>query len=291
MEFRKYILDTERILSAPVTGDDFDFQINESLSIECEIVEHTEDSYTVEMDEAAWAMLVEANLVIESEICTECSMGTLYNLGETKMRCDECGYTMTNEAKEFLHRARDSNIDVDRDSIGDGYFIGHDIHDDGDAVKVAYNLYYLENPEGLENTLVDAFREVGYLNVSPYRAKPEEIQAAAAQLKIKDQINKKIKSTESVEEAKYQGREVSLGRPSAGDVKKYKVYVRDPKTGNIKKVNFGDKKMSIKRDNPARRKNFRARHNCSSKKDRTSAGYWSCRMWSNKPVSKILKGK
>jgi len=291
MEFRKYVLDTERMLSAPVTGDDFDFQINESLSIECEIVEHTEDSYTVEMDEAAWAMLVEANLVIESEICTECGMGTLYNLGETKMRCDECGYTMTTEAKALLHRAREAGINVDRDSIGDGYYIGHEVHDDGDVVKVAYNLYYLENPEGLENILADAFREIGYLNVSPYRAKPEEIQAAAAQLKIKDQINKKIKSTESVEEAKYQGREVSLGKPSAGDVKKYKVYVRDPKTGNIKKVNFGDKKMSIKRDNPARRKNFRARHNCSSKKDRTSAGYWSCRMWSNKPVSKILKGK
>ena len=54
--------------------------------------------------------------------------------------------------------------------------------------------------------------------------------------------------------------------------------VRDPKTGNIKKVNFGDKKMSIKRDNPARRKNFRARHNCAQKKDRTKASYWSCRL-------------
>ena len=66
------------------------------------------------------------------------------------------------------------------------------------------------------------------------------------------------------------------------------IHVRDPKSGNIKKVNFGDKHMEIKRDNPARRKNFRARHNCSDKKDRTKAGYWSCRMWSKKPVSKIV---
>jgi len=94
-----------------------------------------------------------------------------------------------------------------------------------------------------------------------------------------------------LEEAKYQGREVNLGKPMAGDVKKYKVYVKDPQTGNIKKVNFGDKKLSIKRDQPSRRKNFRARHRCATAKDRTSARYWSCRMWSSKPVSKILKGK
>lgn len=92
-------------------------------------------------------------------------------------------------------------------------------------------------------------------------------------------------------EAKYQGREVRLGKPMAGDVKKYKVYVRDPKTGNIKKVNFGDKKLSIKRDDPKRRKNFRARHNCAQARDRTSARYWSCRFWSRKPVGQILKGK
>lgn len=94
-----------------------------------------------------------------------------------------------------------------------------------------------------------------------------------------------------LDEAKYQGREVKLGKPMAGDVKKYKVYVRDPKTGNIKKVNFGDKKLSIKRDDPKRRKNFRARHNCAQAKDRTSAKYWSCRFWSRKPVSQLLKGK
>jgi hypothetical protein len=97
--------------------------------------------------------------------------------------------------------------------------------------------------------------------------------------------------SEDLSEAKYQGREVKLGKPMSGDVKKYKVYVKDPQTGNIKKVNFGDKKLSIKRDQPNRRKNFRARHRCATAKDRTSARYWSCRMWSSKPVSKILKGK
>ena len=82
-----------------------------------------------------------------------------------------------------------------------------------------------------------------------------------------------------VEEAEYQGRKVSLGKPTRGDVKKFKVYVRDPKTKNIKKVNFGDPNMRIKKSNPKRRKSFRARHNCSNPGPRTKARYWSCRKW------------
>ena len=110
---------------------------------------------------------------------------------------------------------------------------------------------------------------------------------------ISAMVNDTIKSLKRVienelSEAEYQGREVKLGKPMQGDVKKFKVYVKDPKTGNTKKVNFGDPNMEIRRDNPAAKKSFRARHNCSDKKDRTKAGYWSCRMWSSKPVSKIV---
>ena len=83
----------------------------------------------------------------------------------------------------------------------------------------------------------------------------------------------------AIEEAKYHGKTVPLGKPMRGDVKKFKVFVKDPKTGNVKKVNFGDKKMRIKKSNPKRRKSFRARHNCATAKDRTSARYWSCRAW------------
>ena len=79
-------------------------------------------------------------------------------------------------------------------------------------------------------------------------------------------------------EAEYQGREVKLGKPMAGDVKKSKVYVRGPK-GNVVKVNFGDPNMRIKKSNPARRKSFRARHNCDNPGPRHKARYWSCRAW------------
>ena len=80
-------------------------------------------------------------------------------------------------------------------------------------------------------------------------------------------------------EAEYRGRKVKLGKPTRGDVKKFKVYVRDPKTKNIKKVNFGDPNMRIKKSSPARRRSFRARHNCDNPGPRTKARYWSCRKW------------
>jgi hypothetical protein len=88
----------------------------------------------------------------------------------------------------------------------------------------------------------------------------------------------KVMGEAEVDEAKYQGREVPLGKPMAGDVKKSKVYVKGPK-GNVVKVNFGDKKMKIKKSNPKRRKSFRARHNCKNPGPRWKARYWSCRAW------------
>jgi hypothetical protein len=83
---------------------------------------------------------------------------------------------------------------------------------------------------------------------------------------------------ESVQEAEYQGRKVQLGKPMQGDVAKSKVYVKNAK-GNVVKVNFGDKNMKIKKSNPARRKSFRARHNCDNPGPRWKARYWSCRAW------------
>ncbi len=83
---------------------------------------------------------------------------------------------------------------------------------------------------------------------------------------------------DTLDEADYQGRSVPLGKPMRGDVKKFKVYVRKP-NGNIVKVNFGDPNMRIKKSNPARRRSFRARHNCDNPGPRHKARYWSCRKW------------
>jgi hypothetical protein len=83
---------------------------------------------------------------------------------------------------------------------------------------------------------------------------------------------------EELGEAEYQGRDVPLNKPMAGDVKKSKVYVKNPK-GNVVKVNFGDPNMRIKKSSPAHRKSFRARHHCENPGPKTSARYWSCRAW------------
>tara|TARA_B100002019_G_scaffold292719_1_gene316818 strand:- start:3301 stop:3729 length:429 start_codon:yes stop_codon:yes gene_type:complete len=87
-------------------------------------------------------------------------------------------------------------------------------------------------------------------------------------------------------EAEYRGRKVPLNKPMRGDVKKFKVYVKDPKSGNVKKVNFGHggtsakrPTMRIRKSNPARRRSFRARHNCDNPGPKTKARYWSCRKW------------
>jgi hypothetical protein len=84
---------------------------------------------------------------------------------------------------------------------------------------------------------------------------------------------------QAMNEAEYQGRDVELNKPMAGDVAKSKVYVKNPETGKVVKVNFGDKNMRIKKSNPDRRKSFRARHNCENPGPKTKARYWSCRAW------------
>ena len=83
---------------------------------------------------------------------------------------------------------------------------------------------------------------------------------------------------DKIDEAEYQGRKVKLGKPTQGDVKKFKVYVRNPK-GNVVKVNFGDPDMRIRKSDPDARRSFRARHNCDNPGPRHKARYWSCRKW------------
>ena len=96
---------------------------------------------------------------------------------------------------------------------------------------------------------------------------------------------KKLKSfyehLDVLDEAEYQGKDVPLNTPMKGDVKKSKVFVKDPKTGNVKKVNFGDKSMSIKKDQAGRKKSYCARSAGieGGGKDKTKANYWSRKAW------------
>jgi hypothetical protein len=80
-----------------------------------------------------------------------------------------------------------------------------------------------------------------------------------------------------LEEAKHRGKNVKLNKPfrTSGGPKKFAVYVKSP-SGNIKKVTFGDPNLRVRNRNKGAAKSFRARHRCDQKKDRTTAGYWSC---------------
>jgi len=94
-----------------------------------------------------------------------------------------------------------------------------------------------------------------------------------------------IADDENLNEAEYKGRKVKLGKIMQGDIKKFKVYVKNDK-GKVVKVNFGfggksakGKRMTIKKNNPERRRNFRARHNCDNPGPRWKPRYWACRTW------------
>ena len=81
-----------------------------------------------------------------------------------------------------------------------------------------------------------------------------------------------------INEAEYRGKKVTLNKPKRGGSKAYYVYVKDPKSGNVKKVSFGSSGLRAKINNRGAVKSFVARHKCKQKNDKTKAGYWSCRL-------------
>jgi len=102
---------------------------------------------------------------------------------------------------------------------------------------------------------------------------------------IYEDIYGSVEDVNLLQEAEYQGRKVQLGKIMQGDIKKFKVYVKNDK-GKVVKVNFGfggksahGKRMVIKKNNPARRRSFRARHNCDNPGPRWKPRYWACKTW------------
>ena len=132
-----------------------------------------------------------------------------------------------------------------------------------------------------EDPCWDGYKQVGMKTVNGKKVPncvPEQVSFKQFQLQ-----NAWGEITEKDNEGK------ELNNPTRGDVKKYKVYVKNDK-GNVVKVEFGDPNMSIKRDDPERRKSFRARHNCENPGPKWKARYWSCKFWSTKSVTDLMKG-
>jgi hypothetical protein len=99
---------------------------------------------------------------------------------------------------------------------------------------------------------------------------------------------------ENLNEAEYRGKDVPLNKPKRGGSKKFVVYVKDPKSKNIKKVSFGGTTgLNVKIDEPGARSSFAARHQCDKKKDKTKPGYWACnigRYWKSLGGSRNFSG-
>jgi hypothetical protein len=130
-----------------------------------------------------------------------------------------------------------------------------------------------DDSKHFKSALADMLKKAGMAEDAPYQ--PEKDADHNDPLMAKSIDDAPIGA---MDEAEYHGREVPLGKPMAGDVKKSKVYVKGP-NGNVVKVNFGDPNMRIKKNSPSHRKSFRARHNCDNPGPRWKARYWSCRAW------------
>ena len=119
-----------------------------------------------------------------------------------------------------------------------------------------------------------------------------ELDLACIEL-IKAGIEKWDQNTDCEELFYSEAEKKTLNKPFRlkGEKKKFGVYVKNPKTGNVIVVKFGDPNMEIKRDDPDRRRSFRARHKCDTAKDKTTPRYWSCKMWSKKPVNKSVSSE
>jgi hypothetical protein len=241
---RDYITESEVWMASPAEGDDWAFELPDEVLCETYVLEVTDDSILLDSTAEINAALAEWATLEDTDE------------GDSGVIMETMGYgTLVGEGamkKEMYTAALDMSLAQFKDRYGDEDWIEEfwrtatgeteQLKDDQDAAVVA----------GKE-AAIDAAQRL------------------------------------ATDEAKYQGREVALNKPMAGDVKKSKVYVRDPATGNIKKVNFGhggktakrlgQKTMKIKKSNPARRKSFRARHNCDNPGPKTKARYWSCRAW------------
>jgi hypothetical protein len=251
-------------------GDSFGISFSQDHEITTEITDVLEDGIVIDLDDAALEMLsAQGIMFLEGEVVREdkqkgvdgkaCWKG--YKRMGTKQKG---GKTVDNCVKMEDHGPENPDAPVNYGEYDrEGDMAKDDLRTIDNAAEELYSILRADDnlPEWVQSKITKA---VDYIDTARDYMKAQNYEEGVAE--------------GDVDEAKYQGREVPLGKKMAGDVKKSKVYVRKP-NGNIVKVNFGDKKMRIKKSNPARRKSFRARHNCKNPGPRWKARYWSCRSW------------
>ena len=238
---KDYLVESETWMHNPAEGDAFGIELSDGTLVESYILELADDSILLDATPDIMRVLESWNLLSDQES----EDGVLLEMGYGTMGEEDVDEGMFDRFKNEPKKESYSRQEFYQwlDQVQEQIASGEDID------EVIYNL-----ESSLEKTYTDD---------------------------VVEQVKSRIWDSLDLEmdEAKYHGREVPLGKPMAGDVKKSKVYVKDPSTGNIKKVNFGDPNMRIKKTSPAHRKSFRALHHCENPGPRTKARYWSCRAW------------
>lgn len=241
---QEYIVESQQWMATPAEGDTFAFELPDETICETYVLEVVDD-----------CILLDSTVEINKALAEWAALEDT-DEGDSGVIMETMGYgTLVGEGS----MKRQMHVDSERMSLED--------------FKERY---------GDEDWIEEFWRET---NDEPKSLTDDQDAAVVAGKEAAIDAAQRM----ATDEAEYQGRKVPLGKPMRGDVKKFKVYVKDPKTGNVKKVNFGhggtsakragQKTMKIKKSNPARRKSFRARHNCANPGPRTKARYWSCRAW------------
>lgn len=243
---REYLAESEYAMTNPVVGDSVIFDIRQECLVETAVLESKNGRVILEADAVMMEILSDYGLV----------EGYTTDMDQAETEADA--------AMASVNEGVMSEIAIELGEIAD--------QEDFDAL---YDLMTARSPAG---QMVQKIADNIAINYQLRDDDHEELLSRVMDYLV-DQFGDQDLPLRPMDEAEYQGRKVPLGKPMRGDVKKFKVYVKDPSTGNIKKVNFGDPNMRIKKNIPGRRKNFRARHRCATPGPRTKARYWSCRMW------------
>lgn len=254
--------------------DSFDIELGEDLLIETGVIDVSEDGILIEGDEETLKLLAEHGLLLEETDWSKYDEPTVARIkkGVTKP-VDRTDYD-TPPAMRDPDQGK-PGYEKRKSRIMKGL---EKVNELSPKTKKSYSAAAKDDKK-FNDRSIEFAKRMGKEQPHKQAEWDDEVEFLKSVNAKRDRGLKRAGVAEGeMDEAKYQGREVPLGKPMAGDVKKSKVYVKGPK-GNVVKVNFGDKKMRIKKSNPKRRKSFRARHNCKNPGPRWKARYWSCRAW------------
>jgi len=311
----QYITESEQWMVTPAPGDEFAINIREECLLESHITEVNARSIVIQGDDRLLALLEQYDMLGE-EIRRYGAVGSAPGKGYTLEQQQGALPDEPAESRDAFRLTRMLELAGQKmqetapqqpqgNAAHNDPLLGKAVDDaavqpmeEGVMSEIDIDLRHIAKT-GRTDALIDALRGEFGKNTAAYLQNmmseiEQELEARGQQNlaadqdrmldimmdRIQDQYDDDdLEDDDLIPEAEYQGRKVELNKPMQGDVAKFKVYVKDPKTGNVKKVNFGDKTMRIKKSNPARRRSFRARHRCENPGPKTKARYWSCRKW------------